>query len=71
MATPITVPMAGKIVSILVKVGNRIEENDEIAILEAMKMQMPVVSSSSGVVKEICVSVDQEVEAGTPIAIVG
>jgi acetyl-CoA carboxylase biotin carboxyl carrier protein len=70
MATPVTVPMVGKIVSISVKVGDRVEENDEIAILEAMKMEMPVVAPSSGVVKEICVSAGQEVEAETPIAIV-
>jgi acetyl-CoA carboxylase biotin carboxyl carrier protein len=70
MATPVTVPMVGKIVSISVKVGDRVEENDEIAVLEAMKMEMPVVAPSSGVVKEICVSAGQEVEAETPIAIV-
>jgi acetyl-CoA carboxylase biotin carboxyl carrier protein len=70
MATPVTAPMAGKIVSISVKVGDRVEENDEIAILEAMKMEMPVVAPSSGVVKEICISAGQEVEAETPIAIV-
>jgi len=70
MATPVTAPMVGKIVSISVKVGDRVEENDEIAILEAMKMEMPVVAPSSGVVKEICISAGQEVEAETPIAIV-
>jgi len=70
MATPVNVPMVGKIVSISVKVGDRVEENDEIAVLEAMKMEMPVVAPSSGVVKEICVSAGQEVEAETPIAIV-
>lgn len=70
MATPVTVPMVGKIVSISVKVGDRVEENDEIAVLEAMKMEMPVVAPSSGVVKEIYVSAGQEVEAETPIAIV-
>ena len=70
MATPVKVPMMGKIVSISVKVGDRVEENDEIAVLEAMKMEMPVVAPSSGVVKEIYVSAGQEVEAETPIAIV-
>jgi acetyl-CoA carboxylase biotin carboxyl carrier protein len=70
MATPVNVPMVGKIVSISVKVGDRVEENDEIAVLEAMKMEMPVVAPSSGVVKEICISAGQEVEAETPIAIV-
>lgn len=70
MATPVNAPMVGKIVSISVKVGDRVEENDEIAVLEAMKIEMPVVAPSSGVVKEIYVSAGQEVEAETPIAIV-
>lgn len=70
MATPVTVPMVGKIVSISVKVGDRVEKNDEIAVLEAMKMEMPVVAPSSGLVKQICVSAGQEVEAETLIAIV-
>jgi len=70
MATPVNVPMVGKIVSISVKVGDRVEENDEIAVLEAMKMEMPVVAPSSGLVKQICVSAGQEVEAETLIAIV-
>ncbi len=47
MATPVTVPMVGKIVSVSVKVGDRVEENDQVAVLEAMKMEMPVVSPIS------------------------
>ena len=70
MAILVNVPMVGKIVSISVKVGDRVEENDEIAILESMKMEMPVVAPSSGVVKEIFVSAGQEVEVETPIAII-
>jgi biotin carboxyl carrier protein len=38
MATPVTVPMVGKIVSVSVKAGDRVEENDQVAVLEAMKM---------------------------------
>ena len=48
MATEITVPMVGKIVNVLVKVGDKVEEDDQIATLEAMKMEMPIVSPSSG-----------------------
>jgi acetyl-CoA carboxylase biotin carboxyl carrier protein len=70
MATPITVPMVGKIVTVSVKVGDRVEENDQVAVLEAMKMEMPLVAPVSGVVKEICVSGGQEVEAEATIAII-
>ena len=70
MATPVTVPMVGKIVSVSVNGGDKIEENDQVAVLEAMKMEMPVVSPISGVVKQVCVNAGQEVEAEVPIVIV-
>ena len=70
MGTPVTVPMVGKIVSVSVKVGDRVKEDDQIAVLEAMKMEMPVVSPVSGTVKEIHVSGGQEVEAEAVIAVI-
>jgi len=70
MATPVTVPMVGKIVSVAVKVGDRVNEDDPVAVLEAMKMEMPIVAPTSGVVKEVCVSAGQEVEAEAAIAII-
>jgi biotin carboxyl carrier protein len=70
MATPVTVPMVGKIVSVSVKVGDNIREDDQVAVLEAMKMEMPLVAPVSGVVKEIRVSAGQEVEAEAIIAVI-
>ena len=70
MATPVTVPMVWKIVSVSVKVGDRVEENDQVAVLEAMKMEMPVVAPITGTVKEICVASGQEVEAEAVIAVI-
>ena len=70
MATPVTVPMVGKIVSVSVKAGDRVEENDQVAVLEAMKIEMPLVAPVGGVVKEILVSAGQEVEAEATIAII-
>ncbi len=70
MATEVTVPMVGKIVGINVKVGDKVSEDDQIATLEAMKMEMPIVAPASGVVKEIKVAVGQEVEADAVLAII-
>jgi biotin carboxyl carrier protein len=70
MATPVTVPMVGKIVSVSVKVGDKIKEDDQVAVLEAMKMEMPVVSPVTGTVKEISVKAGQEVEAEAVIAVI-
>jgi len=70
MATEVTVPMVGKIISVQVKVGDQVNENDQIATLEAMKMEMPVVAPVSGVIKEIKVEAGQEIDAETVIAII-
>lgn len=70
MATNVTVPMVGKIVAVMVKVGDTVAENDQIVTLEAMKMEMPVVAPVGGMIKEILVSPGQEVEADGLIAVI-
>jgi acetyl-CoA carboxylase biotin carboxyl carrier protein len=70
MATSVTVPMVGKIVSVTVKPGDRVEENDQVAVLEAMKMEMPIVAPITGTVKEVSVKAGQEVEAEAVIAVI-
>lgn len=70
MATEVTVPMVGKIVNVLVAVGDKVNEDDQIATLEAMKMEMPIVAPASGVVKEIKVTAGQEVEADAVLAVI-
>lgn len=69
MATEVTVPMVGKIIGITVKVGDTVAEDDQVATLEAMKMEMPIVAPAGGTVKQILVNVGQEVEADTVLAI--
>ena len=70
MGTPVTVPMVGKIVSVSVRVGDKIKEDDQVAVLEAMKMEMPIAAPVSGTVKEIRVAPGQEVEAEAVIAVI-
>ncbi|MGZ3515039.1 MAG: biotin/lipoyl-containing protein [Thermodesulfobacteriota bacterium] len=70
MGTPVTVPMVGKIVSVSVKVGDKIKEDDQVAVLEAMKMEMPIAAPVTGTVKEIRVAPGQEVEAEAVIAVI-
>ena len=66
--TDVVVPMVGKIVNILVKAGDEVKEDDEIAIFEAMKMEMPIVAPSSGKIAEIKVEAGQRIEAQTIVA---
>lgn len=49
----IKAPMAGKIIETKVKPGDSVNEGDEVVIIEAMKMELPVVTNESGTVKEL------------------
>jgi biotin carboxyl carrier protein len=62
--------MVGKIISVSVKVGDKVKEDDQVAVLEAMKMEMPIVAPVAGRVKEIRVAPGQEVEAEAVIAVI-
>jgi len=55
--------MAGKILEVKVNTGDVVNEGDEVVILEAMKMELPVVAEISGTVKEIKCSKGDAVEA--------
>ncbi|HSU80138.1 MAG TPA: biotin/lipoyl-containing protein [Candidatus Angelobacter sp.] len=45
--------MAGTVLNILVSVGEQVNAGDTVALLESMKMEIPVESTVSGVVKEV------------------
>ena len=61
-------PMAGKVLEILVEVGQHIAEDDEVIILESMKMENPIYAPEDGVVKTIKVKVGQQIAEGDVIA---
>ncbi len=68
MATAVIAPMVGKILKVEKKVGDRVEEDEVIVVMEAMKMEIPVAAPVSGVLKEIKVSPGQAVEAEETLA---
>ncbi|HDZ91549.1 MAG: acetyl-CoA carboxylase biotin carboxyl carrier protein subunit [Deltaproteobacteria bacterium] len=59
----IIAPMGGKVIEVKVEVGNAVNEGDEVVILEAMKMELPIAAEISGTVKEIKCSKGDTVEA--------
>ncbi len=63
----VTVPMVGKVVKLLVKEGDQVKENDQVAVIEAMKMEIPIVAPCSGTVKKINVKEGEEVKPGSSI----
>lgn len=70
MATTIEAPMVGKILKIEKQVGDRVEEDDVVIVMEAMKMEIPVVAPAAGVLKEVKVSPGQSVEAEQVLAVI-
>jgi acetyl/propionyl-CoA carboxylase alpha subunit/acetyl-CoA carboxylase carboxyltransferase component len=55
------------IVSLPVKPGDLVEAGATVAVLEAMKMETPVVTPLAGRVREVFASVNSQVSAGTPL----
>ena len=55
--------MGGKVIKVSVKVGDQVAEDDEVVVLEAMKMEMPILSEEDGTVAEVKVEPGQTVEA--------
>lgn len=57
-------PIPGTILSVLVKEGDKVKENDALIVVEAMKMETRVTASVSGTVKAINVKEGQQVSLG-------
>jgi biotin carboxyl carrier protein len=53
MAVDILAHMPGTISMIMVNVGDKVQADDELLVLEAMKMENPICAKTDGIVKEI------------------
>jgi len=62
--------LVGNLWKIVVEVGQQVEEDDTLMILESMKMEIPITSPVSGTVKEISVNEGDVVQEGQTVAIV-
>ncbi len=59
---------AGKVFKLEKKVGDAVKKGDAVVIIEAMKMEIPVVAPEDGTVASIDVAVGDAVEAGAVLA---
>lgn len=66
----VEVPIAGKIISVEVKSGDKVSEGDTICILESMKMENPILAPVNGTITEVGVAAEQVVQPGNTIAII-
>ncbi len=62
--TKITAELAGRLFLINVGIGDTVTSGQDVAVVEAMKMEIPVAAPASGVVKSIMVAVDEMIEEG-------
>ncbi|HJN45573.1 MAG: acetyl-CoA carboxylase biotin carboxyl carrier protein subunit [Acidobacteria bacterium] len=68
MEEDVVAPLAGKVLSVAVGVGDTVEEDDEVLVLEAMKMETVVYAPSDGEVTAVKVKVGDQVEEDDPLA---
>ena len=64
MPTDVTAHITGTVWKIQVAVGDSVDEEQVVAILESMKMEMPIESPAGGVVATIVAKEGQTVEEG-------
>lgn len=69
-ADALTAPMPGNILKIFVNVGDTVEVNQPLMILEAMKMENEIVATSAGTITGIHVSTGQVVNPGDALVTV-
>ncbi len=70
MATNVEAPMVGKILKIEKNSGDHVDEDDVIIVMEAMKMEIPIVAPVGGTLKELKIAVGQAVEADQVLAVI-
>jgi biotin carboxyl carrier protein len=58
------------VVDVTATVGQQVEKGDRLAVMEAMKMQQPVVAPFDGVVKDVRVAIGDKVAEGDVLLIV-
>ena len=68
--TKVTADIAGRVCAVSAQAGSQIGSGDDIVLIEAMKMEIPVPSPSDGTIVSILVSVDDMVAEGQVVAII-
>jgi len=63
-------PITGTIISIEVKVGDKVEEGDTLLFIESMKMENPIMAPVAGKIAEVKVAAKQVVETGKPLVVI-
>ncbi|MFJ5963195.1 MULTISPECIES: acetyl-CoA carboxylase biotin carboxyl carrier protein subunit [unclassified Bacillus (in: firmicutes)] len=49
----VTIQMAGNLWKLLVKQGDKVQKGQEVAILESMKMEIPILAENAGIITKV------------------
>lgn len=69
MENIIKAPLPGKVLEVLVKPGDTVEDFGPVLVLEAMKMENEITADDGGVVKEVLVHVGDTVASGQDLIV--
>ncbi len=64
MGARVEAQVAGRVVRIMKQIGEEVNEEDGLLILESMKMEIPVEAPSQGIVAQLCVAEGDQVAEG-------
>jgi acetyl-CoA carboxylase biotin carboxyl carrier protein len=70
MADEIRAEMVANVWKVVKATGDAVEEGDTLVILESMKMEIPVLAESDGVLRELAVGEGDVVQEGDLIAVI-
>jgi biotin carboxyl carrier protein len=62
-------PSVGRVVEVLVDVGAAVAADEEVAVVESMKVEIPVVAPRAGRVATVAVTAGDQVQAGDPLLV--
>ena len=69
--TEVKAPMPGAVLRVLKSVGDSVEENETILVIEAMKMETPITAPVAGTVTSLAVGQNDKIVTGQVLATVG
>ena len=69
-ATKVVTDVAGNVWKIVAKVGDALDEDDTIMIMESMKMEIPVTAPTGGTLKELLVEEGEAIPEGETVAVI-
>ncbi|NTU48341.1 MAG: acetyl-CoA carboxylase biotin carboxyl carrier protein subunit [Syntrophobacteraceae bacterium] len=69
METTVKAHMPGLVARVVVNPGDKVAQGQEVAVINCMKTELPVLSDWDGIVKSILVKEWDEMEIGSPMVV--